>query len=571
MDALEGDGDVPSAAVLAWDSTAKTWKTGTTNAKGDLEGCDENNPDGTDNKHTTACFDATNTAAWPGDVSTTVSNQDQADAYDAVFSKCQKEGTDGTNAQCKSCGFSLVKDSQVSLKAPQRCRKKHMQCGRGKSQMAARIDVLEDEMAALSEAKQIMYQKEADFHAASKFENALFFLQTDSEEDAVPHRNDDHNADLQPIVTKMVNLINSEQDKRATNAFNYNSCNTQIADLKNDFDVAESMVRALKDKVQAYSEDVAYYKDAIRQLTTDLNDIETNIHRLYNAHQDDLKRLENEISQMDPLITTVEEVRSALLGDSTTGPRFDVGDQIIILVDRLKADLVHEKEQLNNEKTEAEEDYSSEDQDLADQKLSVLTRRGDQQAQMASARNKLTQARTDMATAKTTSQDEYEEFHQKSVECNHLLTKFNEIQAALDEHIGQLRQMLGLFTNLAKLPSATDQLHVSSVNRGCRAVNQNADDKTHCETAARNANQNACEADPDGQKCKWAPTYNAGWQSNIGGDPTVEDGIEDAQRVSNKDAAMNAAPDLPSAALASGSADYPGAGGAYLGNAQNPI
>merc|ERR1719456_2124728 len=106
-----------------------------------------------------------------------------------------------------------------------------MSCGRATNEAQARIDTLTDELEALSKAKEIMYQKEADFHAASKFENALFFLQTSelAEEQKEPHGgHEDHNADLQPIVDKMVELINSEQDKRVTNSGNYNSCNIQI-------------------------------------------------------------------------------------------------------------------------------------------------------------------------------------------------------------------------------------------------------------------------------------------------------------------------------------------------------
>lgn len=526
MDALEGDGAYSAAGgELAWDEAAGDWKTDTSNAKGDLNGCDgEVGDPGTTGAAagvTIKCFSATDTVAWVGDSAT---KQAQSDAYVAVFETCTAAATaNPANPTCKSCGFSLLKDADGSLIAPQRCRHKHMTCNRGKTTMEARIETLKSELENLAKAKQIMYQKEADFDKTAKFEAAMFFLQESQEQEAAPLRTDLHAGNLQPIADKMVALINSEQDKRATNAYNYNSCNLQIADLKNDHEVAQSMVATYKDKVSSYASQLAYQKNNIADMTVALNDIESAIHKLFTDHQAELKRLQTEYNQMQPLIDTVESAKTALLENGA----FALGDQIILLVDRLKEDLIHEQKQIGHEQTDEVEDYNAEDMDLADQKLSMLQRRGAEQQAAATTRTNLNTAREDLATATATEQDEYEEFHQKSVECNHLLTQFDKIQRELDEHIGQLRQMLGVFSNLAKLPVPADQLHMSSQDN----------------------------------------TYTDGNQDTSYEKPYTKVAPEGA-RVRNQNAAKNAAPDTPAQATASGSDTYPG--NTYLGNANNP-
>jgi len=348
----------------------------------------------------------------------------------------------------------------------------------------------------------------------AKTEANLFFLQTSSAQTPTPTPDDAHNAQLQPIVDKVVALINSEQDKRATNAGNRNNCETKIDDLKSTYDNAQSLVKALQDKIAAYSEDVSYFKDSVRQLTTDLDDLETAIHKLYTKHQDNLSRLNEEHGKLAPLITTVGSVRTELLnGFATT-------DQVIKIVDRLENDLKHEQAQLTQEIADAGTDYTADSGDLADQKLAVLNRRGEQQGEMANARNNLKSARSDLATEQGNAQSDYDAWHVKTVECNHLLTEFNSIQQALDDHINQLRQMLGLFTNLAGLPNP--QLHQST----------------------------------DGA------IYYSGYRVPVADEPAISTPTGDW--VSNNDAAQNASPD----ATGTSSASNPPFDGNYANVAQ---
>merc|ERR1719230_673955 len=130
--------------------------------------------------------------------------------------------------------------------------------------------------------------------------------------------------------------------------------------------------------------------------------------------------------------------------------------------------------------------------------------------------------------------------------------------------------MLGLFTQLAKLPDATKQLHVSSANNKCKGVDGTDTTNAAC---AVHTTKSACDGHAPAGTCFFDDRYHAGVLTDGGDDFVITTaGGEQDERVSNhKRASTNGTPETAATADSNASydADYPGS--PYQGNAKNPV
>lgn len=436
MDNLSGDTSTGGFSALSWSASGWTGSIGRADAVGCATDAD-----------TAACFTGVPDTAAP----TGTTAGEIASAYNALIAKCQTtEGAAGQYAGCNACGFDLTKRTDGSMQNPQNCFNRKVFCTAGTNSKQDRLDTLKSEMTGLTKAKEIMYQKEAEFDAAARDETAMFFLQ--EEQSNAP--------DLKPVVDKIVGLINSEQDKRQSNVDNRADCTTQIQDAENAYKTADSLVQATKDMMASSHDTIKNYMAEHKDQEDMVDDIEAQIQKAWGAHNKTIDRLQSEEGAMQPLIDTLEGtggVKAVLIADG-----FTAGDDIIKIVERLIDDLKHEQSQLGQEITDTTLDYNQEHDDLDAQKTLAETRQNDLLAIVSEWQGKLANQREDHSAAKTAAGNSYDDYHTKSVKCNDLMTNFNEIQEKLDAHIGKLTQMLGLFTNMAGLEPATSQLHVSN-------------------------------------------------------------------------------------------------------------